>query len=252
MRIFREQLRIRYRDVNREGTVKAYSWFDFLQEIAADHAAALRFGYREMTDLGVFWVLARLKLRIFRRVQVGETVTLETWPGAFRRLFAARHFRFLAADGGEIAAASSQWMILSLENQRPQRVELVGDRMPDTTDLPAYFDFPSRLPSVPAQGEAHVFKVRYSLEDVNGHLNNAQYMALAQDAVEDEAGAPVVFEELEATFHSAVRAPDELSLYTAAENGGRDRLVSGYKTDGTLSFCAALRGISAGSGGAEK
>ena len=244
MRILNEQLRIRYRDVNREGTVKAYSWFDFMQEIAADHAAALRFGYREMTDLGVFWVLARLKLRIARRVRVGETLTLETWPGAFRRLFAARHFRFLAADGGEVATASSQWMILSLESQRPQRVEMIGDRMPDTSDLPAYFDFPSRLPSVPAEGMAAAFPIRYSMEDVNGHLNNAQYMALAQDAVEDEFGSPVVFEELEATFHSAVRAPDELRLYTAPAAGGNDRLVSGYKQDGTLSFCSALRGLS--------
>ena len=252
MRIFEEQLRLRYRDVNREGTVKAYSWFDFMQEIAADHAAALRFGYREMTELGVFWVLARLKLRIFRRVRVGETMTLETWPGAFRRLFAARHFRFLNADGEEIAAASSQWMILSLESQRPQRVDIVGDRMPDTSDLPAYFDFSSRLPSVPAEGAARVFPVRYSMEDVNGHLNNAQYMALAQDAVEDEAGVPVVFEELEATFHSAVRAPDELSLYVAEDGGDRDRLVSGYKKDGTLSFCAALRGVSGGPERVEK
>ena len=243
MRIFKEQLRIRYRDVNREGTVKAYSWFDFMQEIAADHAAALRFGYREMTDLGVFWVLARLKLRILRRVQVGDTLTIETWPGAFRRLFAARHFRFLTTEGLEVAAASSQWMILSLSTQRPQRVELVGDRMPDTSDLPAYFDFPSRLPAVPAEGTARVFPVRYSMEDVNGHLNNAQYMMLAQDAVEDEFGAPVVFDELEATFHSAVCAPDELQLYSAPDADGTSRLVSGYKNDGTLSFCAALRGV---------
>ncbi len=251
-RIFREQLRIRYRDVNREGTVKAYSWFDFLQEIAADHAAALRFGYREMTDLGVFWVLARLRLRISRRVNVGDTLTLETWPGAFRRLFAARHFRFIAADGSEVAAASSQWMILSLDKQRPQRVELVGDRMPDTSDLPAYFDFPSRLASVPAEGTARTFPVRYSMEDVNGHLNNAQYMALAQDAVEEEFGSPVVFDELEATFHSAVRAPDELRLYSAPEAEGRDRLVSGYKNDGTLSFCAALRGVKKNTDGGDK
>ena len=224
----------------------------FSSEIAADHAAALRFGYGEMTALGVFWVLARLRLRIFRRVHVGDTVRLETWPGAFRRLFAARHFRFVAADGGEIAAASSQWMILSLSDQRPRRVEIVGDRMPDTGDLPAYFDFTSRLPSVPAEGEARVFPVRYSMEDVNGHLNNAQYMALAQDAVEDEFGAPVVFEELEATFHSAVCAPDELHLHSAPAADGRDRLVSGYKTDGTLSFCAALRGVSKNTDGTNK
>jgi len=236
-------LRIRYRDVNRNGRLKAASWFGFMQEIAVDHASALGFGYHDMSSLGVFWVLARLRLEISRDPRVEETLTLETWPGEFRRLFAARHFRFVGSDGEELAVASSQWMILSLEKQRPQRVEMIGDRIPDTSDLPAYFDFSTRLPQAPAESDGQCFPVRFSMEDVNGHLNNAEYMALAQDAVEEEFQRPVDFRGLEVTFHSAVRAPERLTLYTAPEGGGSGRLVSGYRENGTLSFCAALRGL---------
>ena len=240
MKILSENLRVRYRDVNREGRLKAVSWFGFMQEIAADHAESLGFGYTGMTELGVFWVLARMRIKILRQPHVEENLKLETWPGSFRRLFAARHFRFTDAEGQSVAVASSQWMILSAENQRPQRVEIVGDKCPDTSDLPAHFDFSSRLASVPPEGEAQLFPVRFSMEDVNGHLNNAEYMELAQDAAEQVLGRPMDFDELEVVYHSAVRAPATLKLYTAPDgNGGL--LVSGYKSDGTLSFCAALR-----------
>ena len=240
MKVLSENLRIRYRDVNREGRLTAVSWFGFLQEIAADHAEALGFGYTGMTELGVFWVLARMRLKILRQPRVEENLKLETWPGNFRRLFAARHFRFTDAEGESVAVASSQWMILSLENQRPQRVEIISDRCPDTSDLPAYFDFSARLAAVPPEGEAQVFPVRFSMEDINGHLNNAEYMELAQDAAEQLLGRPMDFDELEVVYHSAVRAPETLALHTAPDgNGGQ--LVSGYKADGTLSFCSALR-----------
>ena len=245
MKILSENLRIRYRDVNREGRLKAVSWFGFMQEIAADHAETLGFGYSGMVDLNVFWVLARMRIRILRQPKVEETLKLETWPGSFRRLFAARHFRFTDAAGGEVAVASSQWMILSLDHQRPQRVEIIADRCPDTSDLPAYFDFGSRLANVPPEGEGQFFPVRYSMEDVNGHLNNAEYMELAQDAAEYELGCPMDFDELEVVYHSAVRAPETLVLYTAPD-GASGRLVSGYKADGTLSFCAALRRAAGG------
>ena len=240
MKILSENLRVRYRDVNREGRLKAVSWFGFMQEIAADHAESLGFGYTGMTELGVFWVLARMRLKILRQPRVEETLKLETWPGSFRRLFAARHFRFTGENGDRVAVASSQWMILSLETQRPQRVEIVGDRCPDTSDLPVHFEFDSRLAAVPKEGEAQLFPVRFSMEDVNGHLNNAEYMRLAQDAAEQMLGHPMDFDELEVVYHSAVRAPETLKLYTAPDSAG-GFLVSGYKADGALSFCAALR-----------
>ena len=239
-------MRVRYRDVNRDGYLKAASWFDFLQEIAADHAAALGFGFQDMAALGVFWVLARMKLRILQQPEVGWTLTLETWPGNFRRLFAARHFRFTDGGGNEIAIATSQWMVLSRDHQRPHRVELVGDKMPDTSDLPAYFDLSSRPATVPPGETGQCFPVRFSMEDVNGHLNNAGYMALAQDAVEAELNRPAAFSEMEIAFHASARAPGMLRLYTAAGESDSDRMISGYLENGTLSFCAALRGIIAG------
>jgi len=230
---------LRYREVNRHGFVKAATWFDFMQEAAAAHATRLELGYSGLQAMQCFWVLARLQLKVLRQPGIGETLTLETWPGSFKRLFAHRHFRFTGKDGGDCAIASSQWMIISAANGRPQRVDMVADRLPDNRELPAYFDFSEKLTEAADKDSAIDFPVRYSMEDINGHLNNAEYAAIAQNWVEEKLNAPVGISELGISFHSACLAPEILKV--CGEKSGENSFnISGYRSGGTLSFNAGL------------
>ena len=233
------QYTLRYREVNRHGLVKAATWFDFMQEAAAAHATRLELGYSGLQSMQCFWVLARLQLKVLRQPAIGETLTLETWPGSFRRLFANRHFRFLGKDGKECAVASSQWMIISAVNGRPQRVDIVADRLPDNHDLPAYFSFEERMASVEENIDAVSFPVRFSMEDINGHLNNAEYAGIAQDWVEEKLAAPVGISEIGITFHSACLAPETLKV-CGEKQGDKTFCISGYRPGGNLSFSAVL------------
>ena len=145
--IYTEEFKLRYREVDRGGFIKTSSWFDFMQEAAAEHATRLGAGYDVLTAKGCFWVLSSLHLEVLRRARIGETLTLTTWPGVFRRLYALRHFSFIDSEGAEIARASSQWMILSLGNGRPQRTEAVVPGIPDNRERPVYFDFGAKIPA---------------------------------------------------------------------------------------------------------
>ena len=194
-----------------------------------------------LTGIQKRWLKAKLadpRIRLFMDDAV--IAELNNNLGTIPALYRQEHFRFTDRAGKTVALASSQWMTLSLENQRPQRVEAIGEKCPDTSDLPVPFEFTGRLAAVPPEGEAQIFPVRYSMEDVNGHLNNAEYMALAQDAAEHLAKHPLNFNEMEIVFHAAVRAPETLRVHIAPD-GATGYLASGYREDGTLSFCAALR-----------
>ena len=109
----RETFRVRCRETDRNGLLKLSSWFDFLQEAAANHAAQLGVGLEALSERGLLWVLSRLHLSIRRYPAIGESVTVETWPNGFRRLFAHRQFRltFIAfivrLDHGQQAAGDA-------------------------------------------------------------------------------------------------------------------------------------------------
>ena len=42
-RIYRENIRVRHREADRNGRLKLLSWFDFLQEAAANHATPVSY-----------------------------------------------------------------------------------------------------------------------------------------------------------------------------------------------------------------
>ena len=238
--VYTEEFKLRYREVDREGFIKTPSWFDFMQEAAAEHATRLGAGYDVMTAKGCFWVLSSLHLEVLRRARIGETLQLTTWPGVFRRLYAMRHFSFTDETGTEIAHASSQWMILSLASGRPQRTEEIVPGIPNNWERPVYFEFGTKIPAAAEAAEPTVVPVRYSMEDVNGHLNNAGYVGIAQDWLDCRTDRPNGVREIEIAFHAAVRAPESLAV-SGEECESGVWLVAGRRSDGTLSFAARLK-----------
>ncbi len=232
----RETFRVRYRETDRNGILKLSSWFDFLQEAAANHATRLGVGLEALSERELLWVLSRLHLAIRRYPEIGETVTVETWPNGFRRLFAHRQFRLTGEDGKELAVASSAWLLLSAEKLRPVRLEQLPVTLPPNAEKPDYFPLEAKLPE-PETPECFDVRIRPTMEDVNGHLNNAEYAGLVQDcATEPGEGSPR-FCEVELHFLSAVRAPELLTV--GGIRMGSTFLCCGRNEAGQLSFNAA-------------
>lgn len=232
----RETFRVRYRETDRNGILKLSSWFDFLQEAAANHAARLGVGLEALSERGLLWVLSRLHLAIRRYPEIGETVTVETWPNGFRRLFAHRQFRLTGEDGGELAVASSAWLLLSAEKLRPVRLEQLPVTLPPNAEKPDYFPLEAKLPE-PETPECFDVRIRPTMEDVNGHLNNAEYAGLVQDCATGAEGDSPRFREVELHFLSAVRAPEHLTV--GGIRMGSTFLCCGRNEAGQLSFNAA-------------
>lgn len=232
-----EEFRIRHSEADRHGALKLAAWFDFLQEAAANHAAKLGVGLAGLRESHRLWVLSRLRLQIDRAPGIGETVRVETYPNGIDRLFAKRQFQVFDTAGSEIARASSWWLLLSGEKLRPVKMEFLREMLPDNSDRPEGF----------ALGEKHHFQewetqllvpVRYSMEDVNGHMNNAQYAALAQDCLAQLAdNSPRRIAELEIQFHAAAKAPDMLAV--AGKIQGDAFFIQGKSQTGSGIFSAA-------------
>lgn len=234
-----EEFRIRHSEADRLGELKLAAWFDFLQEAAANHATKLGVGLADLRESHRLWVLSRLRLGISRVPGIGETIRVETYPNGIDRLFAKRQFLIFDATGTEIARASSWWLLLNAEKLRPIKTEFLREILPDNSDRPDCF----------APGEKHHFQdrepifsvpVRYSMEDVNGHMNNAQYAALTQDCLAQLAdNSPRRITELEIQFHAAAKAPDMLAV--AGKIQGDAFFIQGKNQTGSGIFSAAGR-----------
>ncbi|AVM44126.1 hypothetical protein C5Q97_05115 [Victivallales bacterium CCUG 44730] len=230
-----EHFTVRHREADRRGDLRLAGWFDFLQEAAANHAARLGVGLEMLQKNGMIWVLSKLKLEMERSPRISEKITVETYPNGFRRLHAARQFRIVGEAGDEIGRASSRWLLLGLPRLRPLKLESLPVELPDNSGRPDYFALEEKLPARGLTPELQV-PVRYSMEDVNGHLNNAEYAGLIQDFAAMKRGGSPVFRSVELHYLAAVREPDVLSV--GGEFTGNRLFVEGSGKSGQTSFTA--------------
>ena len=131
---------------------------------------------------------------------------------------------------------ASRWLLLSRRNLRPVRLSELGVGLPLNADLPDYFELEEKMPEPGLSGDFSV-PIRHSMEDVNGHLNNAEYAGLVQDYPVAKGWGSPRFRRVELQYLAAVRAPDFLTL--GGSCSGKTLLVEGRTPDGRPSFLAA-------------
>ncbi len=156
----------------------------YLEEAAYRHADRLGFSYHPMREKGVFWVLFRMRLEVDRYPQWTEEVELETWARGFSRLFARRDFLIRDARSQVIGRASSQWLLLGLENRRPVRPETVFSMPAEGTERSALPADPGAAPQATSYSESHRIAARYGDLDVNRHVNHTRYVEWALNCME--------------------------------------------------------------------
>lgn len=235
MEIHRESGTVRCREADRNGNYKLAAWFDLIQEAAANHAEKLGVGFGALHALGKLWVLSRLRLEIRQTPRLGEPLCVETWPNGVERLFARRQFRVLDPAGTELAVASSAWLLLSAATLRPLKMSELPIPLPENRELPNYFSLGQKIPGENLPGDFPL-EVRFSQEDVNGHLNNAEYAGLVQDYAGKMLGEVPLFRTVEIHYLNAVRVPERLIL--GGRRDGDDFHIEGTTAGGILSFVA--------------
>jgi acyl-ACP thioesterase len=155
----------------------------FFQEIAYEHAEHLNFGYNYLKSLKKFWVLSRLHVEVYRYPVWGDEVTVTTWPRGMDGMFALREFLVNLADGTQIAAATSSWLVLDEEKHFPQRIDPDDFVEFSKTKETALNLVAEKLPKVDDAFKVETFKVKYSDVDVNRHVNNGRYVQWAIDSL---------------------------------------------------------------------
>lgn len=170
-------------DSDSKGRLSAFSLFNYIQDIASEHAELLHFGRGDLQRSNQFWILSRLYAEIERFPLWGETVILRTWPRGTEGLFALRDIEANSKDGGKVAGATTSWVIVDSETRRPQRPDSLLERM--------NLNFPDRRTTNRNAGkpgaveqpftESPTFIVKPSDLDVNQHVNNVKYIQWVTD-----------------------------------------------------------------------
>lgn len=219
MEVHEATFRIKTYECCSNGKVKIASLMQYLQEAAAVHAEALGFGFERLSQMNGYWVLSNFRMDMTRLPAWGDELMIRTWPSGFNRVSATREFVGKDRDDRELFRAGSEWMILDKLKNRPKNLFRLHLDLPKDEEK-ALSEELIRLERHENYQMVDHLCVPYSSIDLNGHVNNTEYVRWGFDALRKAFGLEGDVRRVQINYRSEIFEGDELDLLTSSGTGG--------------------------------
>lgn len=178
-KIYTKKMEIPNVAVDRFGRMKPSWLLACVQEVAGEHSLLLGAPNGEYNGKNLFWAVTRHRVEITRLPAAGETVTLNTWPCPTTRVAYPRATAAFDEAGNELFRVMSLWVLMDVSTRAMVLPGKSGVLVEGVT-VGGEIAVPGSL--APAAGEnTELRRVRYTDLDVNGHMNNTQYLNWVDD-----------------------------------------------------------------------
>jgi acyl-ACP thioesterase len=230
MKVREEKFTVKSYECRPDGNIKTACLMQYLQEAAAQHAEQLGFGVDRLNTINSYWVLSNLRIEINRLPKWNDEITVKTWPSGYTRSIATREFVAKDQNDCELFRAGSQWMVLNKSSNRPKNLFRLDLGLPKIGEK-ALSEELVRLEPQDDYSEVDRISVPYSSIDLNGHVNNTEYVRWGMDALRKAFKFEGNIRSIHATYLSEVFEDDELDL-TLSQNNNRHFYVRAKRSDG--------------------
>ncbi len=211
--------RVRYSETNHERRLTLPGIINYFQDCSTFQTEALGVGFDYLERHGRGWVLSSWQVVVERYPKFTEKIQVSTWATAFKGVFGDRNFCIIGEDGKMAAYAGSLWVYMDMEKKRPVKpepyeIEAYGTGAPlDMEYAPRKIKLPSRFTELPK------IKVGQSQIDTNEHVNNCQYIQMAQEAVLEVTGEELKAREIRVEYKNSAVYKDIIVPHVAVEDG---------------------------------
>jgi len=179
---------IRYSEVDEKGRLSMTALIDYLQDCSTFQSESLGVGLEYLKASHLGWYLAAWNIEIPDLPKFNDEIVVSTWAYGFRGLYGLRNFTIQSPDGKYYVKADSLWFLFDTKASVPVRAG-EKDTAPYLKDTNPRLPMPEleRKIEVPGNGRSadSVVVAKHHL-DTNHHVNNAQYVEMAREAVAEE------------------------------------------------------------------
>jgi medium-chain acyl-[acyl-carrier-protein] hydrolase len=220
---FEKEYRIHVYETGPDGKLNLYSLFNYMQDIAADHAIRLGFGRDDLMADNRFWVLSRIYAEMSQWPLWEETIIVKTWPNGTDKLFALRNYEVRYPDGRHIASGTSSWLILDVTSKRIQRPDSILTKYnPNLHIKDSPIRYASKLENNTEEGQiSTLYRIKVSDLDINLHTNNVRYLNWVYDTYGLEFVMKYSPQSAEINYLAESKYDEEIIIRTSAEDDKR-------------------------------
>lgn len=211
---------------------------DAFQDIAGIHASGADTGVLQLEDIGLFWVVSKMRMVINRRPFVGEETQLSTWILPPDRISCERDCS-LDKDGERLAYCRCIWAALRRDNGRPEPMANFYPYPDEELDPPD--DRPFRRMSRDFEGAEEIG--RYTIRSVDidrgGHMNNVNYVRAMLGCFTCDEIAGMDIRELDMQFQLQCYEGDTITFVKRPSDTAKME-IGAINSEGKAAFMAAV------------
>jgi acyl-ACP thioesterase len=223
--IWEEEFSIYAKDIDFNGKLKFYCICGYFFELAARHANHLHFGFNDLRQENVYWVLSRFHVKILNYPGFEQKIGIQTWHKGVGRLFGLRDFRIIDKEGKEQALATSAWLILDKQTGRPIRPERFSELQNSKTDYHAISEIPEKLEPLTDYQNVKYIEPGYTDLDINFHVNAGQYIAWIQDLYSPDLYRNFQISEFKINYLDETRYGSRVRILSSEKSQGENLLT---------------------------
>jgi medium-chain acyl-[acyl-carrier-protein] hydrolase len=217
---FEKDYRVHVYETSPDGKLNLFTLFNYMQDIASDHAIKLGFGRDDLMRDNHFWVLSRIYAVITEWPRWEDSIILKTWPNGTDKFFALRNYEVKFPDGRHIASGTSSWLILDQTTKKVQRPDSLLTRFsPNLQPENSPLRYATKIDAAAENGVVSpVFRIKVSDLDVNLHTNNVRYLKWVSDSYDLDFIMNNDPQSAEINYLAESRFDEEIIIRSSVEN----------------------------------
>ena len=174
---------VRYSECDARSNLTIPALINYLQDCSTFHTESIGHGVAYLAQNHFAWFITAWQIKIDRMPRYCEPIVVSTWCHDMRATNVHRNFDVRTPEGDLLVRADSLWVAYDTLHMRPIRVP-AGEEVYLTDDAPVDLPPLKRKIRLVGEGEPHppVTVAEYHL-DTNHHVNNGQYVAMADHVV---------------------------------------------------------------------
>lgn len=179
---YAKQYQVKYYEMDFNRVLKPSALMNFLQDMATENAEILGFGPSFVFPKNYAWFLIKYHMEFDNYPCELDDLVIKTEARGISKILAHRDFEICTTNNKRLGRIASNWMMIDLGNKSILPLSKVVDFMPAFEKRETDLQY-EKLKSPETIDSEKVFEIRFDDIDVNQHVNNANYIVWAFEAL---------------------------------------------------------------------
>ena len=238
--IYKADYRIYPKDSDYKSQIRPGALINYFIQSAWLHAEDLGFGYSQLIEQGIGWVLSRFRIIIDRMPEWPGDINLVTLPKGGDRILYLRDAEIFNHDNERLAYLTSSWLVIDVNTKRPQRTLPEANSFLELTSRSAIDEPAPALKFTGTPNHCERIRVKYNDIDINMHLTTYRYIDYVFDSYDLDFLSKNLPSEITVNFLKEIPFGSEI-IMQRIENGNIHQFELINTESGIVCFRAAVK-----------